>query len=355
VAPQFNVVEKSPKRVYPFGMTTPETPAKPRKSFFRRLRGWVLWAVWIIVVTALLLEGLIRLTGYSEHYLYDPIYQPCAESGEIPFVHKPYLPGARGRGLTDVYTDAMGLRCSASDKTPATQPAGEIRVAVLGDSVTFGEGVKNNDETFCRVLQNELNAADAGKYRVYNFGVSAYSVKDMYNTLVHRVGSVRPNVVLMAIVPEDFDLSRTPRVDAYGYTYNERMSGYLAKDSWLKRALRNVHSAYWLRDMLYRWRHRNDEKTDSNELPASYSYVKKFHDFAREQSWRGAVVLLPSQDSSFPQSLRKRLRDDGVTVIDLTDLAEEFSREDFQASPHDRHPSAKVHHAVGQAAARELR
>jgi len=319
---------------------------------------WVLWVVWVVVVTGILLEVVVRWRGYSEHYLYDPIYQPCAESGEIPFVHKPNLAGAKGRGLTVVYTDGLGLRCSAGDELlPASRPADEIRVAVLGDSVTFGEGVRDNDDTFCRVLQNELNAdAQAGRrYRVYNFGVSAYSVKDMYNTLVHRAGAVQPAIVLLAIVPEDFDLSRTPQVDAYGYTFNERMSGYLAKDSRLKRGLRNVHSVYWLRDLLYRWRHRNDPPAgETSELPVSYSYIKRFHEFARKQGRRGIVVLLPSQASFFNEALRNQLRKDGIPVIDLTGLAKDFSAEDFQASPFDRHPSAKVHRAIGEALSNAL-
>ncbi len=335
------------------------TNPKKKKSVLRRWTMRVLFVLWVVAVTAVLLEVLVRWRGYSEHYLYDPIYQPCAESAEIPFVHKPSLAGARGRGLTVVYTDAMGLRCSAGDEAPTTQPAGEIRMAVLGDSVTFGEGVKENDDTFCRVMQNKLNAATGQatdkKYRVYNFGVSAYSVKDMYNTLVHRVGKVSPAIVLLAIVPEDFDLTRTPQVDAYGYTFNEQMSGYLAKDSWVKRSLRNVHSVYWLRDGLYRWRHRNDLPAGALEaLPDLYSYLQKFHEFAQKQGWRSAVVLLPSQASFFSETLRKQMQADGIEVIDLTGLAKEFSAEDFQASPFDRHPSAKVHQAIGGALAKLL-
>ncbi|MBN1941998.1 MAG: SGNH/GDSL hydrolase family protein [Phycisphaerae bacterium] len=347
-------------------MTAPETPkkesepstatSKPRKKLFRRSMRWFLFVVWVVVVTAVLLEVAVRWWGYSEHYLYDPIYQPCAESAEIPFVHKPNLSGAKGRGLTGVHTDELGLRCSAGDDTPATKPAGEVRVAVLGDSVTFGEGVKDNDETFCRVLQNVLNTASGiDRYRVYNFGVSAYSVKDMYNTLVHRAVLVQPDIVLMAVVPEDFDLARTPQVDAYGYTYNAQLSGDLSRDSRLKRALRNVHSVYWLRDLLWRWRHRNDPPAGGvNELPTSYPYIKKFHDFARKQDWRSAVVLLPSQASSFSPALRRQLREDGVEVIDLTGLAEKFTPDEFQASRFDRHPSAAVHGAIGIALAKWL-
>lgn len=331
-----------------------KTPPPKRR---RRWRRNLLFVFWLLVITVVLLEVVVRVSGYAEHYIYDPIYTPFEGSEEIPFVHKPHLTGVRGRGLTNVSTDRLGLRCSESDIPPASKPSKEVRIAVLGDSVTFGEGVPNNDDTFCRVLQTARNSADGKKhYHVFNFGVSAYSVKEMYATLVHRVAPVQPDVVLLAIVPDDFHLTRTPQVDAYGYTYNAELSGYLSRDSLLKRMLRNVRSVYFLRDLLHQWRHRNDVPSDIEPpLPKSYRYVVQFHEEADRRGWKNAVVLLPSRLSSFPKALRKRMRTDGVPVIDLTGIAEQFNDADFHASRFDRHPSAKAHRAIGNALAKSLR
>lgn len=331
--------------------------SSPRRRWFRRILRDALFLLWVLFAAAAMLELAVRGAGYSEHYLYDPIYQPCAESPEIPYVHKPNLSGARGRGRTVVYTDGLGLRCSAaSAEPPPSKAAGEYRLAVLGDSVTFGEGVPRNEDTFCAVLEAMGNASapKGRRIRVFNFGVSAYSVREMYLTLAHRVAAVQPDAVLLAIVPEDFDLTRTPEVDAYGYTFNARLSSHLSRDSHLKRILRRLHAVYFLRDVAYQWRHRGDPPADPNEPPASYSCVRQFHAEAVRRSWRDAVVLLPSQSSSFSPALQRRLEADGMRVIDLTRLAKLFSPEQFQASRFDRHPSAAVHRAVAEALAKTL-
>ena len=52
-----------------------------------------------------------------------------------------------------------------------------IRIAAIGDSFTFGAGIKNVNDTYPKVLDRELNLLNrSNKYEVMNFGIDRKSV-----------------------------------------------------------------------------------------------------------------------------------------------------------------------------------
>ncbi|HYY99252.1 MAG TPA: SGNH/GDSL hydrolase family protein [Pyrinomonadaceae bacterium] len=321
----------------------------------RRLLKRLLLALYVSAATLALLEVGVRLSGYSEHHLCDPIYARFdAAPEEIPYVHRPNLRGARGRGLSSVDTDSLGLRSDVSGETYGPRREGEYRVTVVGDSVTFGEGVREGRDTFAKVLEASLNRGREGaRARVFNFGASAYSVRVMEATLRRRMLAVEPNLVLLAIIPADFNLNRTPGVDSYGHLSDDKLSGFLARDSPARPLLRKLHALYLLRDVIYPLLDRGEKAEDvigRGGVPDSYSFVKAFAEDARQSGVDCRVVLLPSQGAGFGRVV-ERLRDDGVPFIDLSALAGEFTPEQFRASRFDRHPSALVHRRIGEALA----
>src|SRR3954462_6588308 len=124
----------------------------------RRVLKRLLLALYVLCATFALLEVGVRVSGYSEHHLCDPIYTRFGDAPEeIPYAHRPNLSGARGRGLSVVNTDSLGLRSTLAGETYGPRASGEYRIAVAGDSVTFGEGVREGSDTFAKVLEASLN------------------------------------------------------------------------------------------------------------------------------------------------------------------------------------------------------
>jgi hypothetical protein len=315
----------------------------------------LLLALYVSAVTLVLLEVGVRVSGYSEHHLCDPIYARFdAAPEEIPYVHRPNLSGARGRGLSVVNTDSLGLRSVVAGETYGPRRKDEYRVAVVGDSVTFGEGVRDASETFAEVLEGALNRGQArARARVFNFGASAYSVRVMEATLRRRVLAVEPNLVLLAIIPADFNLARTPGVDSYGYLSDDKLSGFLPRDTRARLVLRKIHTLYLLRDVTYPLLDRSVKAEDviaAGGVPDSYTFVKAFAEGAVRSGVDYRVVLLPSQGAGF-RSVVERLKEDGISFVDLSRLSEEFTPEQFRAARFDRHPSAAVHKRIGEALA----
>lgn len=106
-----------------------------------------------------------------------------------------------------MYSDKEGIRVrSVGEREP--DPTAKCRIAIVGDSFALAEGVMF-EETWGAYLEQDL----APRCRVMNFGVSGYSIGQMYLRLKRDVLPHRPDVVIMAFT--DGALDRTMGV--YGF------------------------------------------------------------------------------------------------------------------------------------------
>lgn len=99
------------------------------------------------------------------------------------------------------------------------KPSGVYRIAVLGDSFTFGMGVAA-DETASAVLQRLLDGEAPGKFEVYNFGVPSYSPVLEYIYLTQEVVKYDPDLVILFLdlgdVQDDYKYEQHLVYDAQG-------------------------------------------------------------------------------------------------------------------------------------------
>ncbi|RUM91475.1 MAG: hypothetical protein DSZ23_01520, partial [Thermodesulfatator sp.] len=249
---------------------------------------------------------------------------------------------------------SLGFRSLKSCAVYGPKKQGEIRIAIAGDSVTFGEGIRNVQNTYPALLEKLLTLSlPESKIRVFNCGVSAYSVRQMAATLRFRMLSLDPDVVIMAIIPHDLDLSRTGSVDKWGYTVTKNTNAVFSDGSYVLYVLRHFRLIYVLRDIYNGyWGKRQEAQKEKKALKdiakSSYKYIKEFTETAKSHGIMSLIVLLPVQDRSFPVGLRSEMTRDGIRFLDLTYLAKQFPRSDFQASRFDAHPSAAVHMAIAK-------
>ena len=68
-------------------------------TLFRKLLG----AACVLLITLIALEVAVRIWGYSEPQIYDPIYTPFDRTTDIPYIHKSNLREARARARRDQY------------------------------------------------------------------------------------------------------------------------------------------------------------------------------------------------------------------------------------------------------------
>ncbi len=87
------------------------------------------------------------------------------------------------------------------------QSEGTLRVAVLGDSFTFGQGV-NYAESYPAVLEDQLQ--DGGiQAEVLNFGVPGHSTPQSVALAQARVTPLKPDVVLLSVFANDLSAAES--------------------------------------------------------------------------------------------------------------------------------------------------
>ena len=108
--------------------------------------------------------------GYSQRHMYDPIYTSFEGAEDIPYIQKPNLVQAQARGFAVINTDSWGLRAKTVGAAYGIKRPNEYRIAIVGESCTFGEGIARTEDTFAQVLEEILNKRQqAVNVKVFNY------------------------------------------------------------------------------------------------------------------------------------------------------------------------------------------
>jgi hypothetical protein len=133
--------------------------------------------------------------------------------------HK-FIPNAKGRYKTSEYDtqyeiNSLGLR----DKEYSIEkPAGTIRLLMVGDSFTEGDGVESH-QTFSKILEQRLNSEGRReKYEVINAGCASYSPLPEYLYLKTAGLHLHPDIVVLNLdlsdVHDDIHYTKLARFDS---------------------------------------------------------------------------------------------------------------------------------------------
>lgn len=165
-----------------------------------------------VLLSLLVMEIGIRIWNPSIGNPMTEIHRPSAEYGwEL-------VPGSSGYGaLREHYQiNASGLR---DRDYPLQKKPGVYRIAVLGDSFTFGMGV-NLEDTYPKRLEKILQQQDPN-IEVINFGVIGHDMWQHHEMLKRRALSYHPDLVVLALFPgDDFYNSVAPYDESGHYVGN---------------------------------------------------------------------------------------------------------------------------------------
>jgi lysophospholipase L1-like esterase len=97
----------------------------------------------------------------------------------------------------------LGLR---GNDTTVAKPPGVFRIIGVGDSITFGYGVRQED-TFLQVLEKNLNGeAPSGlRYQVLNAGVPATGMEYYTHFIEDTAPPLQPDLILVCMALNDID------------------------------------------------------------------------------------------------------------------------------------------------------
>jgi hypothetical protein len=93
------------------------------------------------------------------------------------------------------------------------RPGGTYRIAVIGDSLAYGQGIREQDR-FSNLLEKQLNSKHGRKYQVLNFALPGAETTDELGFLTSAVLTNRPDYILLQWYTNDVegdDKSERPR------------------------------------------------------------------------------------------------------------------------------------------------
>lgn len=243
-------------------------------------------------------------------------------------------------------------------------PENQKRIVFLGDSFTFGHGLKHVEDRFSDQVGRALEAAVPGKYQVANISAPGLAVNDMPQLWKRKVvrEDCRVDLVVYAICLNDI----------------EWMAGEEANAEY--EPLRQMKPQFFLfRDTyFYNWLYYRVQMLRLPKLHNYYEYVHQYYSgkpwqkmerelnklqtLLREQGTELRFVIFPFLHNLGPdypfrdchQQLLKYAAEHQIRAIDLEPILSQHISEGLTINPYDAHPSIRAHTLAAEAILREL-
>jgi lysophospholipase L1-like esterase len=285
-----------------------------------------------------LLVGLIALI--PAEYLVRFRYRDATSGGNA----RQYIAQARAR--SQYALNRFGYR----EREIPPKAAGKYRIAAIGDSFTYGQGIEAADR-FTNLLEGFLGSG----YEVYNFGGPGNNLPEHQDTLEQAL-TVEPDFVLLQLFVNDFEMPEMMRPEPkpllpsvyWDYWLQMRSILYdLASDRWA-----TLQQQAGVTESYEHYMSRNLGDPNLPNARKAYGLLRQFIETARSQGVGVGVAFFPAIDamSKDPKAYPFRYLDDEVRGIcaeedvPYLDLLETYSTvkdpRTLWVSAFDAHPNA---------------
>ncbi|HYE88084.1 MAG TPA: GDSL-type esterase/lipase family protein [Vicinamibacterales bacterium] len=249
-----------------------------------------------------------------------------------------------------IHKNAAGFR---GPEFSATKPAGAYRIAIVGDSFTQGNGVRQEDR-----FSDLLDAMLPAHFEVLNFGVAGNNTPEHLEVVTTVLANAHPDFVLLQWYVNDMeDDDTTGRPSFRPLVPVPSLHRWLTMES----ALYNVVNVPWSELQVttgmtrsypaYLYQRLGDP--NGHDAAVDKRFLMAIIDRCREASVPLGIVLFPDTaapiDRHYPfgylhDRVLRTCRDHELTCVDLRDdfgLVKDHRQ--LWASRLDHHPSARAH------------
>ena len=268
-------------------------------------------------------------------------------------------PGSLKFNQKYVHLNSEGMR---DREFSIIKPKESIRIAVLGDSFSFGSGIKNVNVSYPKLLESKLNRPNEN-YEILNFGLPGKNTEDEIRILKEKALKYSPDIVIIG-----YTLNDMKNVDAsvseykfitllpylgfwlrnvlYSYSYVEVKSNYILDSfGWKKTVIESILDVYGSE--------RNKEYNDK--------LFRELRDIAEKNRFKVVIVIFPGlikfEDYPYKEVhtyLIETSKNNGFYILDLFDKYKKYDKEELQVSEYDSHPNELGHRLAAEAILEKL-
>lgn len=297
-----------------------------------------------------------------------PMLYTNAPSARIPFVYDGDPRGYFGPSATVEHpTNSLGFR---GPEFAVRKPDGTLRIAFLGDSFTFGEGVRFED-TYPERTARLLAERCGGPVESLNFGVGGYNTVLERLLLERRVLAFEPDVVVLGYVLNDAEPPQYRRVGD-GIARLERAELAKGRDDprppdggiWRLRTARWIWKTLRGRERTadtIAW-YRANYAPDEAGWRASRQALFEMADLCRRSDVPLVVLCFPilvELDGDYPfasihAQIGRAAGEVGASFVDLLPALRGRDATELWVHPTDQHPNELAHAAAAERLAEAL-
>jgi len=227
------------------------------------------------------------------------------------------------------------------DEMPLEKPAGERRILVLGDSVTFGWGA-DQGEDFPARLEALLREQEGGAWQVINAGVNGYNSQQEATLLAVEGLRFQPDIVLLIYVSNDVDAIIEPNAVTW-----RRYPTWPSSLAELLDRVRSISYLYQATKLFQRMEELRPSAAGSSGRsladhpgwPTSLAAIRSIHALCE----RERIPFLLAMESGSADKGPAPFRTAGIDAITLGPAWSRVPPEKHRVSRIDPHPSATVH------------
>jgi len=350
------------------------------QSFIKALTP-ILWRITFGIVLGLVLSEIILsilgLPKFLNAHSGPPQFSfMTLENGDLFYVNQPssnieFIYDSNPRGYFDQKnavqhnTNSMGFRGQEYVKE---KEKNTVRIAFLGDSFTFGEGVRDED-LFSNKLAKKLNENSPDiAYETYNFGVGGYNTEQSVFLLKNIVLELNPDIVVLGYTLNDAEpklfsvnestntMGRHPREVAVHeglpdttppdtLFYKLRLSKLFWKAKTNKEISKQTINFY---QSLYQ-EGNQDWITTQNSL-------EEFTNICRENEIECYFIMFPlliNLDENYPfyklhEIVKSKIEPSGIPIIDILPALLGMDFTELWVHPTDQHPNEVAHNIIAE-------
>ncbi len=295
---------------------------------------------------------------------FTPVPASIRTGSAIPSI--PYLMRPNASAVHELQTDTRGYFDEGATLTyrinslgfrgneiSREKPLGVFRIVGLGDSFTFGTGVRNED-TFLARLEDALNRAEGkNRFQVVNLGMMGFNTVQEVSLLRHFGLPLDPDLILITFHLNDVrsgsrSLTRTP---SSKWRRHSRLIDHLAERWRLKRrAMRNITS------------YQADYREDSPQWIEAKLALREAKVLSARHGAKLVRVIFPlllmDDDGYLFEGIHTTVANAAmelnIPVLDLFSAFSDFVGSDLWVHRRNHHPNEKGHAIAAEAIHRFL-
>ena len=254
----------------------------------------------------------------------------------------------------------VGLR-SRDDPSPPAKSPGTYRVMFLGDSFTYGAGVRDAKKVFVHSVQRRLNASlprgEIERFETFNGGIPG-SLTNQWMQLYEKVApAYDPDMVLAVFFLRDGagrEVASVGLIRGIEEGMNQLVKeSFLYRHSYLVRFFRDRHELQQLSDRYLGILRRAylGEPGQTEEWQRAQANLLSLRDRAKREGRRFAMVIFPvllQLDESYPlrgiiDVLEKFCRANEIPVLSLLPRYMGMDAPSLWVSQFNQHPNERGH------------